>query len=544
MVTSIGENVGMLANVAFVLAMVGVIILARLAADRIGVPFTILLTIAGLLYAVLPGPNLQLEPEVVLVLVLPPLLYSAALGSSLVAIRANLRSIVSLSVVLVLLTAFAVGALVSLVVPGMPIALGIVLGAAVAPPDPVAALSVGRRAGLPPRMSTLIEGEGLLNDATALTTYQVAVAATVGGGFSLAAASGRFFMAAAGGLLVGALVAAVVHVTRPALRDPLLANAVSLATPFTAYLLAEEIHTSGVLAVVVAGLIIGHDAPRAESGAARLQTGAVWRLVDVLLEGFVFLLIGQQLPEVVRGLRGESTASIAAAAGITVGVVLLLRPMWLLLTQRVPDWLHAQLGTNAGERLTNKEVLALSWAGTRGVISLAAIFALPLTTEDGAPFPNRDLLLFCTYLVVLVTLVGQGLTFGPLLRRLGLRANAADEAQLRNQARVASIQAAFTALDEMVSLAQIPDKVASAMRDNLQSRLDRYHDRIAMLQDSDDGEITWSPQYEAAVRARRAIITAQHEELLRWRDTGRLPDASLRKLQRELDHEERTLPDG
>jgi len=534
----------MLANVAFVLAMVGVIILARLAADRIGVPFTILLTIAGLLYAVLPGPNLQLEPEVVLVLVLPPLLYSAALGSSLVAIRANLRSIVSLSVVLVLLTAFAVGALVSLVVPGMPIALGIVLGAAVAPPDPVAALSVGRRAGLPPRMSTLIEGEGLLNDATALTTYQVAVAATVGGGFSLAAASGRFFMAAAGGLLVGALVAAVVHVTRPALRDPLLANAVSLATPFTAYLLAEEIHTSGVLAVVVAGLIIGHDAPRAESGAARLQTGAVWRLVDVLLEGFVFLLIGQQLPEVVRGLRGESTGSIAAAAGITVGVVLLLRPMWLLLTQRVPDWLHAQLGTNAGERLTNKEVLALSWAGTRGVISLAAIFALPLTTEDGAPFPNRDLLLFCTYLVVLVTLVGQGLTFGPLLRRLGLRANAADEAQLRNQARVASIQAAFTALDEMVSLAQIPDKVASAMRDNLQSRLDRYHDRIAMLQDSDDGEITWSPQYEAAVRARRAIITAQHEELLRWRDTGRLPDASLRKLQRELDHEERTLPDG
>lgn len=534
----------MLGHVAFVLLMLGVIIVARLAAERSGIPFTILLTIAGLVYAVLPGPNLHLEPDIVLVLVLPPLLYSAALDSSLVAIRSNLRPIVSMSVVLVLLTAIAIGAAVSAVVPGVPLAAGIVLGAAVAPPDPVAALSIGRRAGLPPRLTTLIEGEGLLNDATALTTYQVAVASTVGSGFSYLDAGGRFVLAAVGGLVVGVAVAYAVRLTRRVLRDPLLANALSLGTPFVAYYLGEEAHVSGVLAVVVAGLMVGNDAPRAETGASRLQTGAVWRLVDVLLEGFVFLLIGQQLPEVLRGLHGESIASIAAATGTTVGVLLVLRPLWLVITQRVPPRLHARLGTDPGQPLTGREIIALSWSGTRGVISLAAIFALPLTTHAGADFPERDLLLFCTYVVVLVTLVGQGLTFAPLLRRLGLRANEAEEAQLRNEARVASVEAAMAAVSELLAADEITEHTATVMNDNLSARADRYRARIAMLQESDDGEITWSPRYEAAIRARRAIIAAQHEELLRWRDSGRLPDAGLRKLQRELDHEERTLPEA
>jgi len=538
----IGQTRSMVGQVSYVLAMIAVVVLARMLGNRIGVPFTILLTVSGLVYGLLPGPNLQLNPDVILIVVLPPLLYSAARGSSLLAIRANLRPIVSLSVVLVLLTAFAVGGLVSLVVPQLPLAAAMVLGAAVAPPDPVAALSVGRRAGMPPRMSTLIEGEGLLNDATALTTYQVAVAATVGGGFSLAAASGRLVLAAGGGLVIGIAIAMTVRFARPWLRDPLIANAVSLAVPFCAYLAGEELHVSGVLAVVVAGLMVGHDAPRQESGASRLQTGAVWQLVDFLLEGFVFLLIGQQLPEVVRGLRNEeSVGTIAAAAASTVAVVLLLRPLWLFATQLVPVGLHARLGLDPKERLSNREVVALSWAGTRGVISLAAIFAVPLTIDGGAPFPRRDLLLFCTYVVVLVTLVGQGLTFAPILRYLGLRANAAEEAQVRNEARLASVDAAMEALDDLVMRDEIDAKFAEAMRTTLTARAERYRARIEMLQDSE--ETGWTPDYEAAIAARRAIISAQHNELLRWRDSGRLPDASLRKLQRELDHEERTLPD-
>lgn len=532
------------AQVWFVLAMLLVVVLARGVAKRIRVPFSILLTLAGLAYATLPGPKLHLEPRTVLLLVLPPLLYSTARRSSLLAIRANLRSITSLSVLLVLITAFAVGASISRVVPGMPLAVGVVLGAAVAPPDPVAALSIGRRVGMPPRLIVLIEGEGLLNDATALTTFQVAVAAAVGGGFSWTAASGRFTFAVAGGLTVGASIAAVIRAARPWLRDPLIANAVSLAAPFVVYLLAEQVHASGVLAVVIAGLMIGHDAGRQETGASRLQTGAVWQFVEFLLEGFVFLLIGQQLPEIVRGLQAEPAGRVAAATAVTVGVVLLVRPLWLIITQAVPTGFHTRLGIHSTERLHGRELVALSWAGTRGVITLAAVSAVPLATRQGTPFPQRDLLLFCAYAVVLVTLVGQGLTFAPLLRGLKLRVNAVEAEQLRNEARLAAIDAAMTTVTDLLARDQIGEALAASLHATLAARADRYHTRNAALTESEGDEITWPHHYEATLKARRAVIDAQRAELRRWRDEGRLPDASLRILRRELDHEERTLPDG
>ncbi len=532
----------MVGQLWFVLAMLAVIVLARGVGERIGIPFTILLTLAGLLYGVLPGPKLHLDPEIVLVLVLPPLLYSTARRSSLLAIKANLRPIVSLSVLLVLLTAFVVGAAVSLVVPGMPFAAAMVLGAAVAPPDPVAALSVGRRAGMPPRLRVIIGGEGLLNDATALTTYQLAVAAAVGGGFSWAVASERFVLAVVGGLAIGAGIALAVRAARPLLTDPMMGNAVSLAAPFVTYLLAEAIHSSGILAVVIAGLMVGHDAGREETGASRLQVAAVWQFVDFLLEGFIFLLIGQQLPDLLSGLQHEP-GTVAAATAVAVGGVLLLRPLWLVVTQSVPAWLHARLGREPGERLGGRELLALSWAGTRGVMSLAAVFAVPLTTEAGTPFPERDLVLFCTYVVVLVTLVGQGLTFAPLLRRLKLRANAVEEEQLRNEVRLAAVDAAMATVDDLLAEEQIGPSLADSLRATLTTRANRYRYRNEMMIESEEGKISWPPGYETSLMARHAIIDAQRQELLRWRDSGRLPDSSLHMLRRELDHEERTLPD-
>ncbi len=530
----------MLGQVAFALAMLAVILLARLISDWLGVPYTIVLTICGLVYAVLPGPNLQLNPDIVLWLIIPPLLYAAALRSSLLAIRANWRPIASMSVVLVLLTAFAAGALAAWVVPQITLAAGLVLGAAVAPPDPVASLSIGRRAALPPRLLTLIGGEGLLNDATALTTYQVAIAATVGGGFSLALAAGEFVLAAGGGLLIGVAIAVLLRVARPLFRDPLVATAVSLATPFAAYAAGEAAHVSGVLAVVIAGLMASHDSPRDESGASRLQADAVWQFVEFLLEGLVFLLIGQQLPTVLEGLRDEPPGVTAAAIIVTLAAVLLIRPLWLVLTQTVPGYFGWRLGDH-NPALNGREVTALTWAGTRGVITLAAVFAIPLTTRTHRPFPDRDLLLLCAYVVVLVTLVGQGLTFGPLLRRLGLRANEAEEAQIRHEARLAAIGAAVTAVADMQASREIPASVADAIRATLRRRADRHRARISTLAES-DGELSWSPEAEAAVRAQHAVITAQREELLRWRDSGRLSDDGLRQLQHDLDHEERTLP--
>jgi monovalent cation/hydrogen antiporter len=530
----------MLGHVAFVLAMIAVILLARMIADRLNVPYTIVLTLCGLVYAALPGPNLHLDPDVLLVLVIPPLLYSAALRSSLLAIRANWRPIISLSVVLVLLTAFAVGGLVSIVVPRVTLAAGLVLGSAVAPTDPVAALSIGRRAAPPPRLLTVIGGEGLLNDATALTTWQVAVAATVGGGFSPGFAAGKFVLAAAGGLVIGAGIGYLLRLARPLFREPLLATTVSLATPFAAYLAGEAAHVSGVLAVVIAGLMASHHSPSEESGPSRLQIDAVWRLVDFLLEGVVFLFIGQQLPAVLRGLKDEPASVTAAAIVLTLLAVLLVRPAWLFLTQTVPGWLGWRFG-DPNPTLTGPEATAVTWAGTRGVITLAAIFSVPLLTSSGRPFPDRDLMQLCAYLVVLVTLVGQGLTFGPLLRRLGLRANAAEEAQIRHDARLAALGAAFAAVNDMQTSHQIPADVADSLRSTIRRRADRARERISMIEES-EGVVRFSPELQAMITAQRAVIDAQREELVRWRDSGRLPDESLRRLQLELDLEERALP--
>ncbi|MGY1704593.1 Na+/H+ antiporter [Geodermatophilus sp. SYSU D00697] len=541
--------------VLLVLAAVAVIVAIRWLADRTGLPAAALLTLTGIAYAYLPGPNLVLDPEVVLTLVLPPLLYSAALDSSLTAIRRNLRTVVSLSVLLVLVTAVTIGVGFALFVAGATLAAGLALGAAVAPPDPVAALAVGRRVGLPPRLITLIQGEGLLNDATALTLLAVAVAAAQGDGFSTPAAVGQFVVSAAGGVAAGMAVAYGVRPLRRIRRDPLSSNAVSLATPFVAYLLAESVHVSGVLAVVVAGLVIGHNNPSWASGASRLQTEAVWRLVDFLLEGVVFLLIGQQLPAVIGGLGEYDVGTIVTASLITVGVVLLLRPLFLWLTEHLPQSLHTRLGgedvagtdddpTTTRQRLSGREIIVLSWAGTRGVISLAAIFTLPLTTDTGAPFPDRDLLLFCAFLAVLVTLVGQGLTFAPLVRALGLRADAADQARLRNEARAASVEAGLRRLQELDAEQHddVDEEAIETIRTQLQARLDRYRRRLDVLQGAEGGEVPMSPEYEAALRVRRAVLTAQREELVHWRDVGRLPDEGLRRLERELDHEEGRLP--
>lgn len=527
------------AVVALTLSGLVVVMAAHAVAQRSGLPASVLLVLAGIGYGFLPGPNLQLDPQFVLYLVIPPLLYGAALQSSLTALRNNARAVIGLSVGLVLATALAVGFGLSAVVATVPLSVGIAIGAAVSPPDPVAALSVGRRAGLPPRLTTLVEGEGLLNDATALTLLEVAVAAAVGGSVSLGPAFGRFLLSATGGVVCGMAIALLITGVRALISDPLTDNALSLGTPFAAYLAAEAVHASGVLAVVVAGLWLGHHNPSQQSGRARLQTRAVWRLVEYLLEGYVFLLIGEQLPAVVRGLGVYPTATLVAASAVTVGAVLLVRPLWLWATAHLPARLHARLGGDpqAGNPpLSGRELLALSWAGTRGVITLAAAFSLP------AAVPSRNLLLFCAYLVVLVTLIGQGLTFAPLLRLLHLPGTDVTRALTRNQARAAAVQAALQRLRELRNADPELREVLDPLRRAAETRYQRYTDRVAMLSGIEDETLRVDERYRAALRARREMIAAEREELLAWRDSGRLSDADLRVLERELDHEESILP--
>jgi monovalent cation/hydrogen antiporter len=548
-------------GLVLLLAAVAVIVAVHRIAERTGLPSAALLALGGVAYAFLPGPNITLLPEPALYCILPPLLYYAALESSLVEIRRNLRAVISLSVALVLLTACSVGVAFAVLVGGATFAVGTVLGAAVAPPDPVAALAVARKVGLPANIITLIEGEGLLNDATALTTLSVAVAAASGGGFSAPSAAGQFLLAAAGGFAVGVVIAVFRRFLSRWTSDILTANAVSLATPFVAYLAAEEVGASGVLAVVVCGLIVGHDLPRSESGASRLQTRAVWRLTNFLLEGFVFLLIGQQLPRILKGLNVFPMSTILTAVGVTLAVVLLMRPLWLFVTQLLPRPLHTRLGEVSApdlddspasvpggpprdlQRLSGREVFVLSWAGTRGVVSLAAIFTVPLVTETGAPFPFRDLLLFCTLVVVLVTLIGQGLTFAPLARALGIRAKPADESRLRKSAGIAAIQAAIERMEALKQLSHntIERQAIDTVHAQLSARLKSRQQQLDVLEVTDTDDIPAFPHDEALLEMRRAAIDAQRDELVRWRDAGMLPDQGLRALQRALDHEEGML---
>ncbi|MDP9795465.1 CPA1 family monovalent cation:H+ antiporter [Catenuloplanes nepalensis] len=525
---------------ALVLGGLVVVMVANAVAHRSGLPASVLLVCAGIGYGYLPGPNLELHPDVVLYLVIPPLLYAAALESSLTAIKRNMRTVLGLSVGLVLATALLVGLGLDLFVTGVTLAAGLAVGAAVAPPDPVAALSIGRKAGLPPRLITLVEGEGLLNDATALTILKVAVLATVSGHLSVGHAVGEFALMAAGGLAIGLASAWLLGQVRRRITDPLIDTAMSLGTPFAVFLVAEEIHVSGVLAVVVCGLWLGHRAPSMTTSRSRLQSRPVWHFVEYLLEGYVFVLIGQQLPSVLRALGDYSWTTIASAAAITLAVVLLLRPIWLYVMAHLPGRMHARLGGDPNRNnppLSMRELTALTWAGTRGVITLAAVFTLPAAT------PNRPLLLFCAYIVVLVTLIGQGLTFAPLLRALRIPGTDVSRARTRNEARAAAMEAAVARLDE---LEESDDPAIHASlpgaRRLAEARLQRYRDRLAMLNATEDEALPVNEEYRAAQRARREMITAQREELLAWRDSGMLADADLRILERELDHEESILP--
>jgi CPA1 family monovalent cation:H+ antiporter len=531
---------------AFILAAVAVIVALQFLADRTRLPAAALFTVAGLVYAVLPGPNVSLDPHVILTFVIPPLIYSAALNSSLLAIRANLRIVISLSIGLVLATALVTGAGMALFVPGVGLAAGVALGAALSPTDPVAALAVGGRAGLPAKLITIIEGEGLLNDATALTLLQVAVAAQVSGSLSPGGAIGRFLLALIGGVAVGLVVAVGLAAIRQRLADPLADNAISLATPFVAFLPAEAIHGSGVLAVVVAGLWFSHRGPLVQGGEARLQSRAVWSFVEYLLEGFTFLLIGQQLPSVLRHLHLFASTSILYAAVATVGGVILTRALWLAISEGLPARFHTRLGGDTRDRhrhLQGRDLVALSWSGTRGVITLAAIFSVPLTVQGGGAFPGRDLLLFCGYLVVVVTLVGQGSTYRLVIGRLAYAAGSKADAVMRNEARIAAVRAALDRLDQVSRRSTtLSEDVITALRETATRRLQRYTDRVERLSGEADEGLEGA--YQAAARLRRVMIEAERQELLRWRDDGRLSDRNLRILQRELDHEEGLLPNA
>ncbi|MER7082876.1 sodium/proton antiporter, CPA1 family (TC 2.A.36) [Saccharopolyspora kobensis] len=495
-------------------------------ARRIGLSAPLALVVVGLAVSSIPGvPDYALDPDVVLLLILPPLLYSAALNSSTIGIRANLRPIGLLAFGLVLFTTAVAGAIAWWLVPDLPVSAALVLGAVLAPPDAVAAISIGRRLGLPRKIMTVLSGESLVNDATALTAYRVAVAAAVGVGSSLLGGVGMFLIATVGGVVIGYAIGWLVQRIRRLLRDDLLESATGLIVPFFAYLLAEEVGASGVLAVVVAGLYLGHHATSG-SAATRLQDRAVWSAADTLLEAVVFALIGLQLRNVAESVSLDLGPLLVAGLALTAGVVL-ARVVWVFLVMYLPELLR-------GRRPSWRDKVVVSWAGMRGVVSLAAASAIPTATLSGEPFPHRSEVLFLTFFVTLATLLLHGSTLPWLINKLDVRGtedytDALAEAEAQHNAA----RAARERLDELAAESALPENAVEQLRSAAQQRSNQAWERLGRSSD----EVGESPT-AAYRRLRGEMLAAERAVFVQFRDNRRIDDEVLRRVMHQLDLEE------
>jgi Na+/H+ antiporter len=506
------------------------------AARGLAVPLPILLVLCGVVLGFVPGvPEIVLDPELVFLFFMPPLLYKAASMTSWHDFRRNIRPIVLLAVGLVLATMLAVAAAAHAVMGGLSWPAAFVLGAIVSPPDAVAATAVFQRLGVHRRIVTVLEGEALVNDATALVLYQMAIAATLTGKFSLTHAALDVVVEALGGVAIGLLVAGISTRIRNRLNHPPVEITISLLTPFAAYLPAERLGMSAVLAVVAAGLYAGWRLPRIATSETRLQVYAVWETVDFLLNGLVFILIGLQLPIVLDEVRASrSPGQLALDAVVVSGIVVLVRFLWLFPAAIVPRLFNRR--SRRRDPLPSWQALFLmSWSGMRGVVSLAAALALPLATQHGAPFPQRNNIIFLTFCVILATLVLQGVSLPALISLLKVHDDRAADKQ-ETEARLAAAHAALEYIDALAAEADSDD-------DRLQRLRRRYQDRIHHLSIDDD-----HPDYAAVQQSQgqfelvlREALNAERRVVIELRDTGYINDDVLRRIQRDLDLEESRL---
>lgn len=527
-----------------VVGLILLVALVRTAARRVGLQAPILLLVVGVAGSFVPGvPAYDLDPEIMLVAVLPLLLYAAAFNTSFPAFRANAGPIVSLSVGLTLFTTVVVGFVASAVIPGLGLAGGMVLGAVVAPPDAVAATAVGRQVGMPRRVLTLLEGESLFNDAAALTAYGVAVAAVVGGSFSLLSAAGQFLIASLGGLAIGGVVAVVAARVRARIDSAVSDVTLSLVAPFAAYFPAEEMHASGLVATVVVGLYLGHRSPTLMNPPSRVLSASVWRVIQYLFEGAVFVLMGMRLPDIIAGLGGYSLGLLAGSSAVVIATVVVSRFAWVFPTAYLPPLVSRRIRAREPPAPPWQVLTLVSWAGMRGVVSLAAALALPLTVSGGAPFPQRALLVFLTFVVIVATLIGQGTTLPAVVRRLPLppawhpAQEAQREADQEAEARYAAATAALGRLDELTADGSTRPEVADQLRKRAENR------QLAAREHQDDRIDTQGREApsQAYHRLARAMIAAERNQLLQMRAGGQLSEDAFQRVQKELDLEESTL---
>jgi monovalent cation/hydrogen antiporter len=522
------------AEIGLVLALLLAIALFATVARKAGIPYPILMVLGGLILGfvanILGLPAPRLDPDLVFLLFLPPILFAAAFFTSIRDFKASLRPITLLAVGLVVMTTIAVAFVAQAAVPGLGWTGAFVLGAIVSPPDAVATTAIMRRLGVPRRLVTILEGESLVNDATALVLYRVAVATVASGTFSLLDVGRDFVIVGIAGIAVGLVVIAIAIPLLRWLHDPPVEVTITFLIPVAAYLGAELLHVSGVLATVTAGLVLGRQAPRLLSSDTRVLGTAVWSMVIFLINGLAFTLIGLQVPSILDALAGRSVGELVTAAVAVSLTVIVVRILWVYPATYLPRWLSASL--RARDPAPPRRVpIVIGWAGLRGIVSLAAALALPLSL-GGNPFPERELILFLTLAVILATLVGQGLTLPLVIRLVGL---SADSGSAREE-RVARATAAEAAVQRIGELAEEwPDHLP--LIDNLRSM---YEHRIEHLPTGGDGQSESELDQELVEHKliRRAVIEAERDAILGLRDDGTISDDAMRRVERDLDLEE------
>jgi CPA1 family monovalent cation:H+ antiporter len=502
------------------------------------IPYPILLVLGGLALAFVPGlPDFELPPEVILLGFLPPLLYSAAFFTSVRDLRMNLRPVSLLALGLVAATMACVAVVAHWLVDDLTWPAAFVLGAIVGPTDPIAATSIGRRLGVPRRLINVIEAESLLNDASALVFYRTAVVATVAGTFSLWEAGGRLVVNAIGGIAIGLVVGYLVRLVRRRLDDPPTEITVALLTAYLAYLPAEALGVSAVLAAVTVGLYMGWYTPELTNAETRLHGEAFWTILTFILNAALFALIGLQIPHVLDQIEGWSASELALSAVAVCSAVILTRLAFVFPLAYVPRFLFPRIRAR-DPYPTWRIPLVLGWSGMRGGVSLAAALAIPLTTDAGAPFPGRDIIIFLASCVILVTLVLQGFTLPFLIKLVGLEDDGAEERTEEAKARIRAAEAAVARLEQLVEEGEIREDTAERIRGQYTFRASRFRERL------EGGESPIEDRSQAFQQLRRELLRAEQEAVLELRRTGVISDDVMHRILRDLALEELRLDFG
>ena len=527
----------MITNIRMLILLLAVLAAAAIVSSRLKIPSAILLVLIGLLLSLAPGlPPIELTPEFVLLIVLPPVIYSSAFNMSWSEFRFNMRPITLLSVGGVLFTTFAVGA-AALWLLGVGWPVGLLLGAIVSPPDAVAPLAVARRMEIPRRIRVILEGEGLANDATALILYRFAVAAISVGAFSLGEAAGEFAAIIAGEIVWGVGVGWLVLRVRRWASEPLVEIALSILTPFFAFWPPAQLGGSGVLATVAAGLYTSWNGPRLISAATRLQGVFFWEFFVYVIEGMVFLITGLQARTIANRMSEFPLSQLAVSVAVITAVAILARFVWVFPGVYLPRWLSDSV-SRRDPSPPWQWAFAISFTGVRGIVSLAAALAIPLTTAAGQPFPYRDLILLLTFSLILITLVGQGLMLPWVIRLLGLAHAGRKERELdrteEHWARAEAVKAAIAALNELATERDLSPDNLEIMRLLHEDRLQRIEGR----EDDDEAVRKWGELYD---ELDRLLIAAERTRIIDLYRSGELKDEARRRIERELDMREAYL---